>query len=189
MRIIITTIVKAGLLLSGLMPLYATGFERSERVQFPALPDVTPVIPAPPATPAQFPQPPVTTSKTSNYDYNSAAKQQFERVFDSVHQALGKDDITTSQQHYSSTRHLTDGQVVSIEFVEANIREAFFELGNQTQIPFILEEGVQGFVSLKLYKAPLKKALEMLLVAGGYRYKEMEDYILVGMADSQNPAV
>lgn len=180
MRTITTTIMQAGILLSGLIPLYANGFERSERVQFPALPA--------PMT-ATAPQAPTSNaSTTTNYDYNSAAKQQFERVFDSVNQALEKDDISISHQNYSSTRHLTDGQVVSIEFIEANIREAFFELGNQTHIPFILEEGVQGFVSLKLEKAPLKKAMEMLLVAGGYRYKEMEDYILIGVADSQNPA-
>ncbi|WP_093069193.1 type II secretion system protein GspD [Thiothrix caldifontis] len=179
-RIII--ILQTWLLLSGLMPLHAQEFVRSERLELPdiALPVPTPAAPAPIPAPA--------TALPTDYDYNNAAKQQFNRVFDSVYEALDAQNIPASQQAFASTRHLTDGHVVSIEFIEANIREAFHELGNQTRIPFILEDAVQGFVTLKQEKAPMKKVMEMMLAAGGYRYKEMDGYILIGAAESANPA-
>jgi type II secretory pathway component GspD/PulD (secretin) len=193
-----TITIKALLLLSGFASACAYGYERNGRAE--AAPTAQPIwqnmdtAPSSPTASAQQvdiapaispPSPPATQS--TDFESNAAAKKQFNKVFDSVYQALGKDGIDAAQQDFSGSRHLTDGQTVSVEFIEANIREAFAELGNQTGIPFILEEGVQGFVSLKQEKAPLKKVMEMMLVAGGYRYKEMENYILIGIPDSQNP--
>ena len=76
---------------------------------------------------------------------------------------------------------------VSTVFVERDIREALNEVALQTGVNIIYDETVVGRVTLDLQDVPLEKALEMILVSGGYTYHKVDDYYLVGLPTPESP--
>ena len=78
--------------------------------------------------------------------------------------------------------------MVSALYFETDIREALNDLMLQSGVSIIADDTVQGLVSLDLENVPLEKALEMVLLSGGYSYRRFEDYYLVSMADPRSPA-
>lgn len=84
-------------------------------------------------------------------------------------------------------RALVDGKRTTNAFFETNLRDALNEISEQVDIPFLLDETVQGTVTLKLENTPLAEALDMLLVSGGFSYRERGQYILVGFPQSDSP--
>lgn len=77
---------------------------------------------------------------------------------------------------------------VSNIFVEADIRAALMDIATQTSINIITDESVQGTVSAELNNVPLETALKMILYPGGFTFKKVKDYYLVGLADPGNPS-
>ncbi len=77
--------------------------------------------------------------------------------------------------------------LVSTVFYEEDIREALNEIAMQTGVNIIYDETVHGTVTLDLQDVPLEKALEMMLITGGYTYQKMDDYYLIGMPDPDTP--
>ena len=77
--------------------------------------------------------------------------------------------------------------LISNVFFETDIREALSNISAQTNIPIIADDTVSGLISLELEDTPLEKAMQMLLVAGGYTFRKMDGYYLVGAADPDNP--
>jgi len=78
--------------------------------------------------------------------------------------------------------------LVTLVFFEMDLREALRELALQTGVHIMMDENVTGTVTLDLVDTPLEKALRMMLVAGGFTYRKMEDFYLVGLADPRNRA-
>lgn len=78
--------------------------------------------------------------------------------------------------------------LVTLVFFEMDLREALRELALQTGVNIMMDENVAGTVTLDLVDTPLEKALRMMLVAGGFTYRKVEDYYLVGLADPRNRA-
>lgn len=72
---------------------------------------------------------------------------------------------------------------VSTVFFETDIREALNELSMQTGINIIYDRTVTGTVTLDLKDVPLEKALEMMCISGGYAYKKVDVYYVVGLPD------
>ncbi len=86
---------------------------------------------------------------------------------------------------------LTAGEVeeeplVSTLFYQTDIREALNEVALQTGINIIPDETVRGVITMDLEDVPLEKALEMMLISGGYTYQKIDDYYLVGLPDSRS---
>lgn len=77
---------------------------------------------------------------------------------------------------------------VSNVFVQTNMRSALMDLMTQTGINIIVDNTVNGEVSLILEDVPLEKALEMMLYPGGYEFKYVKDgnYYLVGKTLPEN---
>ncbi|NMB16964.1 MAG: secretin [Firmicutes bacterium] len=78
--------------------------------------------------------------------------------------------------------------LVSTLFFETDIREALNELVLQTGINIITDETVKGTVTLDLVDVPFEKALKMILLGGGFSFRKIDDYYLVGLPDPRGPA-
>ncbi len=78
--------------------------------------------------------------------------------------------------------------LVSTLFFETDIREALDELAMQTGVNIIFDDSVRGTVTLDLEDVPLERALRMVLISGGYSFRKIEDFYLVGLPDPRSPA-
>ncbi|MFW6409752.1 MAG: hypothetical protein ACOCZR_01805 [Halanaerobiales bacterium] len=78
--------------------------------------------------------------------------------------------------------------LVSTVFFETDIREALNEVAMQTGCNIIYDETVVGTVTLDLEDVSLEKALEIMLIKGGYEYRKVDDnFYLVGDPDPESP--
>ena len=73
--------------------------------------------------------------------------------------------------------------IVSTIFYETDIREALNELALQTGVNIIYDESIAGTVTLDLEDVPLEKALDLILLKGGFYYQKMGDVYLIGVGD------
>ena len=87
----------------------------------------------------------------------------------------------------SKTNNQYEGPPVSTVFFETDIREALNEVAMQTGVNIIYDETVVGTVTLDLKDVPLEKALEMMCISGGYSYRRVDDYYLVGLPSPESP--
>jgi type II secretory pathway component GspD/PulD (secretin) len=86
-----------------------------------------------------------------------------------------------------AVRRITDFKRTTNAFFETSLRDALNEVSQQVGIPFLMDETVQGTITLKLDNTPLDEALEMLLVSGGFDYVEKNNYIMIGFPQSNSP--
>jgi type II secretory pathway component GspD/PulD (secretin) len=73
-------------------------------------------------------------------------------------------------------------------FYESDIREALRDISVQAKIPIVPDQTVHGFVTLEVVNLPLEKTLQRLLAAGGFTFKKMDGYYLVGAPYPDNPS-
>ncbi len=72
-------------------------------------------------------------------------------------------------------------------FADTDLRQALSDVAAQAGVVIIPDATVQGTVSADLKDVPLESALRMLLISGGYAFKKMDGYYLVGAPDPANP--
>lgn len=77
--------------------------------------------------------------------------------------------------------------LVTNVFFDTFILDALADLSVETGIPILADTTVGGFVTVELFDVPLPRALEQLLLPGGYTYKWMDGYYLVGSARRDGP--
>jgi len=77
--------------------------------------------------------------------------------------------------------------LISNVFYETDIREALHDIAEQARVNIIADDTVQGIIFLEVRDMPLEKCLQLILAAGGYTFRKMEGYYLVGAADPSNP--
>jgi type IV pilus assembly protein PilQ len=82
----------------------------------------------------------------------------------------------------------TQQLLVSNIFSQTDIRQALKDIAIQCGVNIIPDNTVQGMVTLEVQNVPLEKCLKMLLAPGGYVFKKVQDYYLVGLPKPQNPA-
>ena len=71
--------------------------------------------------------------------------------------------------------------LVTITFFSTDLREALKEISLQTGINIIPDETVGGEVTAEFQEMPLEKVLDRILASGGYTYRKIEDFYLVGL--------
>ena len=76
--------------------------------------------------------------------------------------------------------------LVNILLYETDLRDAINEISIQTGINIICDQTVGGIVTANIIDMPLEEALNMILVSGGYTYRKINNYYLVGLADPKN---
>lgn len=77
--------------------------------------------------------------------------------------------------------------LVTNVFFDTFILDALSDLSLDSGIPILADTTVGGFVTVELLDVPLPMALEQLLLPGGYTYKWMDGYYLVGSARRDSP--
>jgi type II secretory pathway component GspD/PulD (secretin) len=80
------------------------------------------------------------------------------------------------QNAKDETERLKDQPKVSNVFVEADIRQALLDVSTQTKTNIIVDENVQGTVSMTLDKTPIEVALRMILFPGGYKFRYIKEH-------------
>lgn len=86
----------------------------------------------------------------------------------------------------SYVRGIGDGRRVTNIFYEVDIREALNEISEQTGVTIIADDTVQGMVNVKFENTPLERAMEMLMLSGGFTFKEMNGHYLVGFPQTDS---
>ena len=120
----------------------------------------------------------------------SEAAQKVIEEFESEDQEQAEETENETEQSEDKTEAEQDESqqpTVSTVFFETDIREALNEVSMQTGVNIIYDETVVGTVTLDLQEVPLEKALEMMLVSGGYTYQKVDDYYLVGLPTPESP--
>jgi type IV pilus assembly protein PilQ len=81
----------------------------------------------------------------------------------------------------------TSQPLVDNVFVDTDIREVLREIGSACGVQILIDNTVQGTVSIDLKKVPLEEALRMVLSPGGYVFKKKNGYYIVGSPDRRSP--
>ena len=80
----------------------------------------------------------------------------------------------------------TEEPLVTMMLFETDLREALNEISLQTGVVIIPDQTVGGVVTADLQEVPLKKALDIILAGGGYTFRRLEDYYLVGLPNPKS---
>jgi len=118
---------------------------------------------------------------------NRAAKDAYNGIRNKIKEDLSDRGYVNFSKRPKSIKSITDYKRVTNSFFETNLRDALNEVSQQVDIPFLMDESIQGTVTVKLKDTPLDRALDMLLVAGGFDYVENDHYILIGFPQSSSP--
>ncbi|KPJ49936.1 MAG: hypothetical protein AMJ41_02095, partial [candidate division Zixibacteria bacterium DG_27] len=78
--------------------------------------------------------------------------------------------------------------LVSNIFFETDIRQVLTDISQQTGIPIIADNTVQGLVTYEAVDVPLEEALVAVLAPLGYSYRWTGTYYLVGTASPDYPS-
>ncbi|MFA5354993.1 MAG: hypothetical protein WC291_12250, partial [Thermodesulfovibrionales bacterium] len=70
---------------------------------------------------------------------------------------------------------------------DTELKEVIRNLAAETGENLITDDTVQGLISVKYDNLPLEKVLRMVLSVGGYTFKRMDGYYLIGSADPRSP--
>ena len=77
---------------------------------------------------------------------------------------------------------------ISISFMEADLREALVEISVVTQIPVVMDDLIDGLISVNFTDTRLDKALNIMLAGGRFEYRVHDDYIFVGSSTPDSPS-
>lgn len=93
------------------------------------------------------------------------------------------------QQATQSAGLANPGQagLVTNVFADEDIRQALRDIAAQTGAVIIPDETVQGIVSCELRDVTVDQALELVLFSGGYVYKKINGWYLVGSSSPSSP--
>lgn len=75
---------------------------------------------------------------------------------------------------------------VTMMLFETDIREALNEIAMQTGVNIISDQNVSGVVTAGLVDVPLEKALRIVTIGGGYTFRKIDDFYLVGLPDPRS---
>ena len=78
--------------------------------------------------------------------------------------------------------------LVTNAFFETDIRRALLDISSQTGIRIIVDNTVQGYISIELNNVPLSECLELMLKPLGYSFNKIGNFYIVGLAIPDNPS-
>jgi type II secretory pathway component HofQ len=79
-------------------------------------------------------------------------------------------------------------ELISVDFFNTDVRTAFQDLSYQAGITILVDDYVQGYVSLYLTDVPVERVIEVICLKGGYGYKKIENALyLIGSIEPSNP--
>jgi len=78
--------------------------------------------------------------------------------------------------------------LISNFFFDTDIREALQDIALQANVTILMDDTVSGWVTVEFTDVTLEKALELVLIPGGFIYQKMNDYYLVSAGTVDSPA-
>jgi len=94
-------------------------------------------------------------------------------------------------QERAEKERLTKQPKITNFWEGVDLRTVLQDIASQAKVNIIADETVQGTVTLEVKELPLEKALEMILLPGGYNFKQIVDnygeYYLVGSGAPESP--
>lgn len=81
----------------------------------------------------------------------------------------------------------TSEKLYSNVYYDTDIREILRNLSAESGINIIVDDTVQGVVTVKYENLPFESVLKLVLLQGGYTFRKMNGYYLVGSADPRSP--
>lgn len=119
---------------------------------------------------------------------SSIPKKELTKVEEKIKEESEKDipEIKEEEKPLISKEEIKEPLITNV-FIDTDIRQALRDIAAQAQVTIIPDDSVQGVISIELKDVPLEKALKMLLLTGGYVFKKIEDYYLIGSPHPDNP--
>jgi len=81
----------------------------------------------------------------------------------------------------------TEPPLISNVFFETDLRQALQDIATQAEIPILADDTVQGYVTAEFKDTPLEQALSTILIPGGFIFKKMDGFYVVGSPDPASP--
>jgi len=78
--------------------------------------------------------------------------------------------------------------LVSNVFFETDLREVLLNISDQTGVPILADQTVQGYITMEISNLPLDDCLARLLAPLGFTFKQIDEYYLVGSANPGDPS-
>jgi type II secretory pathway component GspD/PulD (secretin) len=76
--------------------------------------------------------------------------------------------------------------LVTATFFDSDLRESLNEVSMQIGVAFICDDNVKGIITMELKNVPLEKALRMMVSGGGFMFRKIDDYYLIGLPDPRS---
>ena len=136
----------------------------------------------------------MTTQKNSNpgYEQRLASLQALKASMADEWQA-GNVDLKKVRGEYACTwqpsyRNLIKGKTVSLEIEEGELREVLAEISAQTEVTVVMDDYVEGLITIQLDDVSLANALETVLAIGDFDYRLYRNHIFVGVREPSSPS-
>ncbi|MFA5095472.1 MAG: hypothetical protein WC447_02325 [Candidatus Paceibacterota bacterium] len=106
-------------------------------------------------------------------------------------QELESAEAKKAEEKYSEIKkkrneRLKSQPKVTNVFTGSDIKEVLLDIATQTKTNIIVDESVQGTISVSFINTPLEAALTQVLSVGGFNFRCMEGYYIVGKAIPEN---
>ena len=72
-------------------------------------------------------------------------------------------------------------------WADSDIRQALRDIAEQAHVTIVPDGSVQGIVSVALNNKHIEDALGIICRSGGYAFRKIDDYYVVGLPDPSNP--
>jgi type II secretory pathway component GspD/PulD (secretin) len=77
---------------------------------------------------------------------------------------------------------------ISLSFFDASVRDIFAEIGLLIDFPVVIDEFVEGLLSIEVENIRLDKAFDLISASSNLGYRFFDDYILVGVNSVDTPS-
>ena len=100
---------------------------------------------------------------------------------------LATDEQTVHDPPWDSEAN-QDQPLISNVFFYTDIRQAIADVAAQSGVSIIVDETVQGMITLEIVDLPLEQCLSRMLSPFGFTFRKMDGYYLVGSAYPDSPS-
>jgi type II secretory pathway component GspD/PulD (secretin) len=103
---------------------------------------------------------------------------------------LGEKSSVSHSPIYCSDSGQYPGKLpqIALSFYEASVRDVFAEIGLLIDFPIVVDEFVEGVVTIETTNIRLDKALDLISASSNLSYRFFDDYILVGVNVVDTPS-
>jgi type IV pilus assembly protein PilQ len=107
---------------------------------------------------------------------------------DCWHQLVSSQELTASRSLAWAQVEEEEQPMVSNVFYDTDLRQAIADIAAQAGVSIIMDETVQGLITVEILDLPLEDALSRMLSPLGFTFRKMNGYYVVGSAYPDSPS-